>query len=106
MSDNVEITARFEDKGLEYTGLTSIVVKGDARVAVEAMRAVVGKQGVGVPRQARVSARACNAGPGGFTIWAVGSSECAGREVTPEEAQRIGAQLLEQLGVKIRGAAP
>lgn len=102
----VEITAKFEAHGLDYSGLSVITVKGDARDAVEAMRAVVGKVGVGVPVQARVDARACNAGPGGFTIWAVGSDATKGREVTQAEAERIGRTLLAQLGVTIRDDEP
>jgi len=99
----VEISAKFDGPhGQDYSGLVAVTVKGEARAAVEAMRAVVGKQGVGVPTQARITGRACNTGSASFTIWAVGSEHTPGREVTAVEAARIGRALLEQLGVTVR----
>lgn len=90
------------------SGIKHINLEGDSLGVIAALRAIASGEGLGVPREYRMSVNFCDSGQMYGSIYAVESPlfPVKGREVTEVEALRVGLDILEGLGVKVRRVDP
>lgn len=86
------------------SGIKHINLEGDSLGVVAALRAIASGEGLGVPREYRMSVELCDSGQRHGSIYVVESPSfpVKGREVTEAEALRVGTDILVGLGVRVR----
>lgn len=96
-----EIEAMFGGSGLDYSGLTRVQVRGQPLDAVEALRAILSRKGLGTTFAETFSVRCFDTGTGHVEVTAVLPRDAKGRHVRAAEAERLGRLILERFGVVV-----
>lgn len=90
------------------SGLQSVSFDGDTLGVVAALRAVLEREGMGVPEEWRESVLLADSGPAHGSVYSVDSARLPikGRHVDIKEAHRFGVAVLRGLGAIVEEPEP